>query len=159
MIDLVLCRSDAGDGGWSLHPGDTTDEMIAAGNARILASGDSEWDGARWNRPDIGDYGDAILALGPNSGGSIRVDVVYGARSVDDEDRDRARAAAARILNAAGIAAVDAFAEYQRQWAEHEDVERMTGAARSWHEAEVAADLALTAGWLNPDGASCTISA
>ena len=42
MMDLILCRSDAGDGGWSLHPHGTTDEAIASGDARILASGSQE---------------------------------------------------------------------------------------------------------------------
>lgn len=42
MADLILCRSDAGDGGWSLHPPGTTDEAIANGDARILASGEAE---------------------------------------------------------------------------------------------------------------------
>jgi len=42
MSHLILCRSDAGDGGWSLHPPGTTDEAIASGDAHILASGEAE---------------------------------------------------------------------------------------------------------------------
>lgn len=56
---LVLCRSDAGDGGWSLHPPGTTDEAIASGDARILASGEAERVGDGWNRPNAADYLDA----------------------------------------------------------------------------------------------------
>ena len=36
---LVLCRSDAGDGGWSLHAPGSTDEDIATGEAPSLTSG------------------------------------------------------------------------------------------------------------------------
>lgn len=159
MIDLILCRSDAGDGGWSLHPHGTTDEAIASGDARILASGDAEMVGGEWSRPNAEDYAEAVLALGPNGRTSIGIDVVYGARSVDDEDRDRARAAAARVLNHAGLRAADAYAEYQRQWDEHQGPDLLTGVAAVWHKAEIAADVALTEGWITPDGASCTISA
>lgn len=59
MTDLILCRSDAGDGGWSLHPPGTTDEAIANGDARILASGEAERDGDGWSRPDAADYREA----------------------------------------------------------------------------------------------------
>jgi hypothetical protein len=60
---MVLCRSDAGDGGWSLHPPGTTDDEIASGDARILASGDAErtTDG-HWSRPDPADYLRAEMA-------------------------------------------------------------------------------------------------
>jgi hypothetical protein len=37
--DLVLCESDTGDGGWSLHAPGSTDEQIASGDAPYLASG------------------------------------------------------------------------------------------------------------------------
>jgi hypothetical protein len=37
---LILTRSDAGDGGWSLHPPDTTDEQIATGEVLPLLTGD-----------------------------------------------------------------------------------------------------------------------
>lgn len=37
--DLVLCLSDMGDGGWSLHAPSSTDEDIAAGIALPLLSG------------------------------------------------------------------------------------------------------------------------
>jgi hypothetical protein len=53
---LVLCRSDAGDGGWSLHPPGTTDADIASGAAIVLASGPAEMVDGRWTRPDLADY-------------------------------------------------------------------------------------------------------
>ncbi len=37
--DLVVCYSDAGDGGWSLHAPGSTDDEIAEGTARVLVSG------------------------------------------------------------------------------------------------------------------------
>jgi hypothetical protein len=60
---LVLCRSDHGDGGWSLHPADTTDDAIANGDAPILASGPAEWIDGEWSRPNAADYAAAAAAL------------------------------------------------------------------------------------------------
>ena len=57
--NLVLCRSDRGDGGWSLHPPHTSDEEIATGDAAMLVSGDAEWDGTEWSRPNVEDYAEA----------------------------------------------------------------------------------------------------
>ncbi len=37
--DLVVCRSDTGDGGWSLHAPGSSDEAIATGDAPALVSG------------------------------------------------------------------------------------------------------------------------
>ncbi len=64
MKKLVLCRSDQGDGGWSLHPPGSTDEAIAMGEAPVLASGPAEWDGASddWDRPNEADYAAAAAA-------------------------------------------------------------------------------------------------
>lgn len=58
MPKLVLCRSDAGDGGWSLHAPGTTDEDIASGEAPYLASGTATWDDelGAWSRPDANDF-------------------------------------------------------------------------------------------------------
>lgn len=53
--NLILCRSDQGDGGWSLHTPGTTDEQIAEGY-EILASGDAEMVDGEWNRPNVEDY-------------------------------------------------------------------------------------------------------
>jgi len=56
--DLVLCRSDAGDGGWSLHAPGSTDADIASGNAPALATGTAKWrkDMQDWDRPNTEDY-------------------------------------------------------------------------------------------------------
>lgn len=40
---LTLVRSDAGDGGWSLYPPDTTDKEIAEGDALPLLTGTAIW--------------------------------------------------------------------------------------------------------------------
>jgi hypothetical protein len=59
--DLVLCRSDAGDGGWSLHAPGTTDSQIALGEGLLLSGtaaripGDDEHD-AEWDAPTQADY-------------------------------------------------------------------------------------------------------
>lgn len=55
---LVLCRSDMGDGGWSLHAPGSSDEAIADGepDADYLVSGPAEWTGADWSRPTQTDY-------------------------------------------------------------------------------------------------------
>ena len=58
--DLVLCRSDAGDGGWSLHPPGSTDAQIASGDAPYLIAGSAtrQSDG-EWSRPTRDDYAHA----------------------------------------------------------------------------------------------------
>jgi hypothetical protein len=57
---FTLVRSDQGDGGWSLHEPDATDEEIAEGSGRgvYLVSGPSLWnhDADAWDRPDDSDY-------------------------------------------------------------------------------------------------------
>jgi hypothetical protein len=64
MGTLVLCRSDMGDGGWSLHAPGSTDEQIASGDAPPLVSGDSEKDDdGKWVRPNADDYLAAVSAL------------------------------------------------------------------------------------------------
>lgn len=92
-----------------------------------------------------------------NSRFSISINMTWG--RADAEDKDRAADAAVAVLDAAGIKASDAYAEYQRQWDELDGMEGMTGLALVWIEAERAADLALTDGWADPNGASCSISA
>ena len=92
-----------------------------------------------------------------NSRFDISVNMTSG--RADDDDKDRAALAAVAVLDAAGVKAADAFAEYVRQWAALDDIDGMTGLASVWVEAERAADTALTAGWARPDGASCSISA
>jgi hypothetical protein len=62
--DFTLCRSDQGDGGWSLHAPGATDEEIACGDKPALASGPSEFDSRNgWLRPNLLDYLDAELAF------------------------------------------------------------------------------------------------
>jgi hypothetical protein len=58
-----------------------------------------------------------------------------------------------------GADQAEAEAEYQRQWLELDDEAAMTGLALTWIEARQAADIALTEGWHNTDGASCSIMA
>jgi hypothetical protein len=61
---LILCRSDTGDGGWSLHPPGSTDEQIASGDAPYLLSGDSKKNKfGRWSRPNAKDYRMALKGL------------------------------------------------------------------------------------------------
>jgi hypothetical protein len=62
---FVLCRSDQGDGGWSLHPPGSTDRDIAQGDAPILASGPASWSEAKdaWDRPNAADYRAARRAM------------------------------------------------------------------------------------------------
>jgi hypothetical protein len=94
-----------------------------------------------------------------NSFLQIALEITHGSRSVDEDDRDRAKRAAAKVCDTAGVLAADAAAEYRRQWEEYDDEDRMHGLALVWIDARKAADLALTEGWANPDGASCAIDA
>lgn len=50
--DLILCRSDKGDGGWSLHAPWATDEQIAMGEEPPLLCGEAEAIDQEWNRPN-----------------------------------------------------------------------------------------------------------
>ena len=92
-----------------------------------------------------------------NSRFALSVNMIAG--RADDEDKDRAAAAAVAVLDAAGVTIADAYAEFQRQWEDLDSYDGMTGLAALWVVAEKAADIALTQGWANPDGASCGISA
>jgi hypothetical protein len=87
----------------------------------------------------------------------IHINVDFGNSSVQADDIDRAERAALGIL--AGRNVDEVHAEYQRQWLEFDDEAPMTGDALLWIEARNAADAALTEGWHNPNGASCSISA
>ncbi len=59
---FVLCRSDQGDGGWSLHAATADEESIANGDYPPLASGPAKWDDTcgDWDRPNIADYQQAV---------------------------------------------------------------------------------------------------
>ena len=89
----------------------------------------------------------------------ICIEILHGGSNVQEEDRERAEAAAMDVIEAAGTIPATAYAEYRRQWLKYDDEEAMTGAALIWVAAQNAADLALTAGWHNPAGAACAISA
>lgn len=58
--DMVLCRSDAGDGGWSLHAPGATDEEIAVGDAPIILDGEAELIGDQWTAPTEADYAEGF---------------------------------------------------------------------------------------------------
>ena len=100
---------------------------------------------------------------------SISLNIIYGAASVTDEDRERAIAAAYFVLDQHGITVPDAAGEFRAQWqylgdenaidVRVQDYEHLTGAAKIWVEAEAAADRALTLGWHDPSGASCALTA
>lgn len=55
--NLILCRSDLGDGGWSLHAPLESEEDDYQG-PELLLHGSAEWDHASgdWNRPNAADY-------------------------------------------------------------------------------------------------------
>jgi hypothetical protein len=60
--DLVLLRSDTGDGGWSLHLRDQEDEEGIP--SEILLSGTADLGvGDVWTRPDDRDYNEALMKL------------------------------------------------------------------------------------------------
>lgn len=87
----------------------------------------------------------------------ISIKIIYGSASVTNEDRERAKNAALAVLGDVNYST--AYAEYHRQFVKLDGHDGMTGLAALWIEAEKAADLALTRGWYNPDGASCAIEA
>jgi hypothetical protein len=64
MARIVLCRSDNGDGGWSLYPPGTTDEEIRSGKVLPLLSGEAELaDDGEWDAPTAFDYARAAAIL------------------------------------------------------------------------------------------------
>lgn len=91
-------------------------------------------------------------------GTRITIDIHYGNSQVTNDDRYRAEDAACAVLDAKNITPAAAYAEYQRQWELLDDEDGMTGGAVIWVAARRAADLALTLGWANVDGAACSIS-
>lgn len=101
---------------------------------------------------------------------SISINVIHGNASVDDDDRDRARAAALAVLEGVGVTPNAAFAAFVAEWG-FLGSEQAIGSGRcqvyhdmrdplavAWINAESAANLALTEGWADPDGAACSIS-
>jgi len=87
----------------------------------------------------------------------ISIEIIDGARFVRQDDITRAENAALKILGDTDHAAV--YAEYLRQFDELQTHDGMTGSAALWLDAIAAADEALSAGWLNPAGAFCTVVA
>jgi hypothetical protein len=87
----------------------------------------------------------------------ISITITHGSASVTNEDRERAEAAALKAL--VGVDPTTAYAEYLRQFEKLDGHDGMTGLAALWIDAQKAADMALTRGWMNPDGAFCEISA
>ena len=64
MAELVLVRSDHGDGGWSLHDPDATQDAQDCGDD-ILLTGTATWDDGdnTWDRPTVDDYRAARCVL------------------------------------------------------------------------------------------------
>jgi hypothetical protein len=87
----------------------------------------------------------------------IYIGITHGTASVTDEDKYRAETAALKVLGDVDPAV--AYAEYLRQFEEIDGIEGMTGLAALWAQAQAKADIALTEGWYNPNGAGCEISA
>lgn len=85
----------------------------------------------------------------------ILINITHG--RADAADIGRAVLAAESVL--AGIDVVAAQAEFIQQMDDRGDADLLTDLAAKWHEAATAADLALTVGWADPDGASCDIEA
>jgi hypothetical protein len=88
---------------------------------------------------------------------TIQINVTHG--RADATDIARAREAAEALLAERGVTPQEAAAEFARQWDEIGDADLLVGRAADWYAAGVAADRALTAGWADPDGASCDIEA
>jgi hypothetical protein len=65
---FVLCRSDQGDGGWSLHAPGSSDNDIATGDAPYITSGPAEWDEEQqdWDRPNAADYEEVVRLYNSN---------------------------------------------------------------------------------------------
>ena len=84
----------------------------------------------------------------------IAINISHGNASVKPDDIARAEKAALDYFAAEGVDPVAAQIEYRRQMDEESDY---TGIAATFAEAEAAADLALTAGWHDTNGAFCEI--
>ena len=74
-----------------------------------------------------------------------------------DKDEARAIAAAESVLDDAGVSYEKAYSEFLRQLEKHGDPDKYDGLAALWLKAERAANIALTQGWHNPEGAHCYI--
>lgn len=81
----------------------------------------------------------------------------HGAPRDPAADEARAIAAAQAVLGDADPA--EAHRAYEQQLAQLGCDDGMTGLAELWRRAGAAADVALTDGWHDPEGASCTLVA
>lgn len=98
----------------------------------------------------------------------ICINILHGAAAVEDDDRLRAEAAAYKVLEAfewrAGQPLQIDPGEAHRAHQRHVNDEEYYRSAwdmiliAAWEAAETAANLALTEGWHNPNGAACAIS-
>ena len=103
--ELVLVRSDLGDGGWSLHPAGSTDEDIAEGRAPVLASGTATMVDGVWDGPTEADYAAASDEGGPMA------DIVAALLAHDEGAYGSDPVAVAREWHAAGF-----YADAVRRW-------------------------------------------
>ncbi len=98
----------------------------------------------------------------------LYINILHGASEVDEDDKDRAEAAALVYFAERGIDPAAAWAEFKRQWAwletdeanaagKCQDYDDLTGLAAEWAAAERKADIALTEGWPDTGSASCGI--
>lgn len=90
---------------------------------------------------------------------TVSINVMHGNSEVRDDDIYRAQDAAAAVFAMQSADEDECFAEFKRQWEALDSYDGMTGLAAIWVEAERAADRALTKGWADTSGASCSISA
>jgi len=76
---LILCRSDMGDGGWSLHRPGATDEEIAYGDAPPVMSGPAKYYSGsdRWSRPKQRDYDQAVAGSSAGNSETRRSELIW----------------------------------------------------------------------------------
>jgi hypothetical protein len=65
--DLILVRSDTGDGGWSLHTKEQIEMAEPDESPCSLISGPSPMYGGEWARPDARDYERALRIANRNA--------------------------------------------------------------------------------------------
>lgn len=89
---------------------------------------------------------------------TIRIEISHGSQFASEADRQRAHEAAISAL--AGVDASAASDEYDRQVEiSLGDTSNLTGLAEVWDRAVSAANIALTRGWHDTDGAYCEVIA
>lgn len=81
-----LIRSDAGDGGWSLHAPELADDD---GLSPALASGPAQLVDGEWDRPNALDYAEAeAVWINRRSCRELAADQAELDRRLDERDRD-----------------------------------------------------------------------